>query len=146
VYSSLFKEWLDRAEEDRRSAHHSFSAGFYRGACFFAQQSIEKLFKAILIRRNIYAPIHSLVKLELIEKEYSVKIIDSIVRRADLERLSAHYILSRYAPPPHGTPDRAVWERYVKRYRIHRYDKNVVEEAIEVMENIWKGVRKLGLI
>ena len=87
---------------------------------------MEKLFKAILIKRNIYALIHNLVRLaELIEEEYHVKIINSIVDLYDLERLSAHYILSRCAPP-RGTSDGEKWERLARRYGGYRYGRNTL--------------------
>ena len=34
VYSSLFKEWLEGAQEDRKLAYQFLSAGIYRGLVF----------------------------------------------------------------------------------------------------------------
>ena len=147
VYSSLFDDWLERAKEDKKLAHHAFSINIYRGACFHAQQSVEKLFKAILIKRDIFAPIHDLIKLaELIEDEYQVRIVGNIISDRELDILNIHYILSRYAPPPWGTPERTKWEKITKKYGSPEYSRETAEEALEIMERIWAGVGKLGLI
>ena len=147
VYSSLFDDWFERAEEDKKLAYQAFSAGIYRGTCFHAQQSVEKLFKAILIKRDVFAPIHDLIKLAvLIENEYQVKVVGNIVSDRELEVLNIHYIFSRYAPPPRGTPERAKWENIIKKYGPPKYDKSVAEGVLRIMEKIWDGVGKLGLI
>ncbi|MEX0569273.1 MAG: HEPN domain-containing protein [Candidatus Njordarchaeota archaeon] len=99
------------------------------------------------MKRNVFAPVHDLIKLaKLIENEYQVKVIENIVSIYDLEVLNIHYILSRYAPQPRGTPERAGWENIIRRYGHPRYDKKVAEEILRIMEKIWDGVRKLGLI
>ena len=46
------KEWLELALEDFRQAKYLFEGGFHRGACFAAQQAVEKAIKADLLKRG----------------------------------------------------------------------------------------------
>ena len=46
------KKWIELALEDFRQAKYLFGGGFYRGACFHAQQSVEKALKAELLRKG----------------------------------------------------------------------------------------------
>ncbi|MBI4037492.1 HEPN domain-containing protein [Candidatus Curtissbacteria bacterium] len=43
-----YKKWLDYAEEDLNWANVSLRSGVYYGACFAAQQSVEKSLKGFL--------------------------------------------------------------------------------------------------
>lgn len=54
--SDISKEWLVKAEGDFQTALREYRARKlpnYDAVCFHAQQCIEKLFKAFLIRRKI---------------------------------------------------------------------------------------------
>ena len=46
------KEWIGLALEDFRQAKYLFKGSFYRGACFAAQQAVEKAIKAELLQRG----------------------------------------------------------------------------------------------
>ena len=65
--SGTLKEWLAKAEDDFQAAATLMRARkhpSYDGVCFHAQQSIEKLMKAVLIRRKLVAPrTHDLIEL-----------------------------------------------------------------------------------
>ena len=66
------KEWRDKAEGDYRTARREFDAAdspSYDATCFHAQQSIEKLMKAIMIHHRVVPPrSHNLARLsELLE-------------------------------------------------------------------------------
>lgn len=61
------REWMDKAEGDFRTARREFEAPVepnYDAACFHAQQSVEKLIKAVLIHHDVAPPrIHNLERL-----------------------------------------------------------------------------------
>ena len=75
------REWLDKAEGDFRTARREFEAPDepnYDAACFHAQQSVEKLIKAVLIHHDIAPPrIHNLERLcELLLKVSPTVVLD----------------------------------------------------------------------
>ena len=61
------REWIDKAEGDFRTASREMGASDapnYDAVCFHAQQCIEKLLKAVLIREEVLVPrIHNLGRL-----------------------------------------------------------------------------------
>ena len=84
------REWIDLAVEDLRQARYLFEGGFYRGACFAAQQAVEKGIKAELLKRGWELEIIHQIKrlLHLLEEfdlhvqyeEDDVDFLDSIYR------------------------------------------------------------------
>ena len=66
------REWLDKAEGDYRTARREFEAAdslSYDAVCFHAQQSVEKLMKAIMIHNKVVPPrIHNLARLSELVK------------------------------------------------------------------------------
>jgi HEPN domain-containing protein len=72
---STLNEWIDLAQEDLRQANYLMAGHFYRGACFAAQQSVEKGLKAALIRKGWkLEKIHHLRRLFGLCEEYGVRI------------------------------------------------------------------------
>lgn len=64
--TALESEWVEKALRDLGSAKIILDSGreYYDQVCFLAQQAIEKLLKAYLIKRKIeFFKIHDLVKL-----------------------------------------------------------------------------------
>jgi HEPN domain-containing protein len=61
--SDDWREWLEYARSDYEEATSALSRGSFREACFHAQQSCEKLLKAMLIKRGAFMPIHDLTEL-----------------------------------------------------------------------------------
>jgi HEPN domain-containing protein len=61
--SDDWKEWFQYAKSDYEEALSVLSRNSFKEACFHAQQSCEKLLKAILIKRGMFIPIHDLVEL-----------------------------------------------------------------------------------
>ncbi|HBF37121.1 MAG TPA: DNA-binding protein [Firmicutes bacterium] len=65
--NSVIKEWIAKAEADYRTAKRESvvqDGANYDAVCFHAQQCIEKLIKALLIKDNINPPkIHDLTAL-----------------------------------------------------------------------------------
>ncbi len=57
--TEIYLEWINKAEGDYHTALRDFRARKYPNydsACFHAQQCIEKYFKAILQKENLYFP------------------------------------------------------------------------------------------
>lgn len=84
------KEWIELAQEDLRQAEYLFNGEFHRGACFAAQQAVEKAIKAELLKRGWeLEKIHHIRRLISISSDYGLHIacdeddvdfIDSIYR------------------------------------------------------------------
>lgn len=84
------KEWMKQAGEELAAAKYLLQGGFYRGACYHAQQTIEKFIKASLLQKGWeLEKIHSLERLLTIAVGYNIPIkideediifIDSIYR------------------------------------------------------------------
>jgi HEPN domain-containing protein len=68
--NSVIEEWMKKAEADYRTAERESavqSGANYDAVCFLAQQCIEKLMKAVLIKWNIHPPkTHDLAVLNLL--------------------------------------------------------------------------------
>jgi HEPN domain-containing protein len=85
-----FREWATLALEDVQQAEYLFNGNFYRGACFSAQQAIEKAVKGELLKRGWeLEKIHQLRRLLTIGRTFDlifeydgseVDFIDSIYR------------------------------------------------------------------
>ncbi|MGD9975523.1 MAG: HEPN domain-containing protein [Desulfatirhabdiaceae bacterium] len=72
---STLNEWIDLAREDLHQANYLIAGHFYRGACFAAQQSLEKGLKAALIRKGWKLDkIHHIRRLLGLCEEYGVHI------------------------------------------------------------------------
>jgi len=83
-------EWVKQAQDELDMAVHLFQGGFFKGACFHAQQSVEKAMKAALFKKGWdLEKTHSAARLTAIGKDFRVKFpisedeivfIDSIYR------------------------------------------------------------------
>ena len=61
------KVWLNQSKEELNVSKYLFKGGFYKGACFHAQQSIEKSIKARLFKEGWeLEKIHSIERLIII--------------------------------------------------------------------------------
>jgi HEPN domain-containing protein len=47
------EEWIKIAKEELQAAEHLFETSLYRMVCYHAQQAVEKIFKAILTKKEI---------------------------------------------------------------------------------------------
>jgi len=69
------REWLRQAEDEYRMAEYLLKGGYFKGACFHAQQSVEKAIKTRLLRRGWdLEKTHSIERLRSIGEEYKVRI------------------------------------------------------------------------
>lgn len=86
----IVKEWFKEAEDELNMAVYLLQGGYFKGACFHSQQSIEKSIKARLLKKGWeLEKTHSIERLVSIAEEYSIQIdlsdeevvfIDSIYR------------------------------------------------------------------
>jgi HEPN domain-containing protein len=120
--SDDWREWLEYARSDYEEATSALSRGSFKEACFHAQQSCEKLLKAMLIKRGTFMPIHDLTELA---REVGVE-EPTLLNK--LSKLTIHYHTSRY-------PDAA------RRAKVE-YDLRKAEECVEVMRELWGTLGK----
>lgn len=58
------EEWLKIAEEDFQAAEHLFKISLFRMVCYHAQQSVEKILKAILTEKDVeFSRTHNILDL-----------------------------------------------------------------------------------
>ena len=124
-----WKDWLEYAEEDRGEALDRFSHGKWREACYHAQQAVEKILKALIIRIGIFMPTHELTELiKTVEEKYKTKILGVTISVEEIRKLTLHYYASRY-------PDAT------RRLKI-KYDEKTAKKCIEIMEKVWSVIKK----
>lgn len=64
------EEWITIAEEDFQAAEHLFERSLFRMVCYHAQQSVEKILKAILTEQEIeFSRTHNILDLGNAAKE-----------------------------------------------------------------------------
>lgn len=87
------KEWFEISEYDLQSAEAMFSTGRYLYVAFMSQQAIEKILKAIYIKKNNELPprTHNLIYLVDV-----LKLVMDVDAMATLSRLNQYYIQGRY--------------------------------------------------
>ena len=95
--NEVIKEWIEKAEADYRTAEREFAVqdGFnYDAVCFHAQQCIEKLTKALLIKYHIIPPkTHDLIVLQQLVPPFCKK---TLSETNDLRFLSSAAVTFRY--------------------------------------------------
>ena len=93
---SLVRQWVEKAEEDLRTAEHTLTLGDncpYGTVCFHAQQCAEKYLKALLVLHAISFPkIHDLLELlPLVPRALALGI-----QLADVAEVNRYAIEGRY--------------------------------------------------
>ena len=69
------EEWLKIALEEYKSAMYLFEKGLYRMVCYHAQQTVEKILKAILTEREVnFERTHNILDLRNSAKRLGYKI------------------------------------------------------------------------
>lgn len=124
----IWSKWFAKAERFRRYSREDLERGRYDSAAFYAQQSVELLFKALLIKLVGARPLtHSTSELlTMLTEALDREAPGHVVRCA--EELEQHYVQARY---PNA--------------RIGEYRRWEAERAVECMEEVWKYVQGLGL-
>jgi HEPN domain-containing protein len=120
--SDDWREWLEYAKSDYEEAISALNRNSFKEACFHAQQSCEKLLKAILIKKGMFIPIHDLMELA---REVNV---EEPILLNKLSKLTIHYYTSRY---PDATRKAKV-----------EYDLRTAKECVEVMRELWDTLGK----
>ena len=88
------KRWMEQAREDYDTAKFNFEGEKYKSAAFWCQQSIEKILKALLIKKtNSFPKIHDLTRPAKLNNA-PVKIIELCAK------INPAYIASRYPDSP----------------------------------------------
>ena len=118
----IFLEWIEKANEDMLSleALLKHKEGSPSTGCFLAQQAIEKLFKALIVRHgDELEKIHDLVALF-----NKIKLFEPEIRQffKDITVLTRYYIETRY---PGDYPEFS-WEECQKAFEVADKIKNFV--------------------
>jgi HEPN domain-containing protein len=116
--SDDWKEWLEYAKSDHDEAISALNRSSFKEACFHAQQSCEKLLKAILIKKGMFIPIHDLMELA---QEAGVE--EPLLNK--LSKLTIHYYTSDAA----------------RKAKVE-YDLRTAKECVEVMRELWDTLGK----
>ena len=67
--------WLDQAKEELDTAEYLLHGEYYKGACYHAQQALEKTIKAKLLKKGWeLEKTHSIARLVELGKEYRIKL------------------------------------------------------------------------
>ena len=108
------QQWFAQAKDEYSMAEVLFNSGHYRGACFHAQQSVEKALKGTLLHAGWELErTHSLRKLVAIGKRYGV---EEILSEDDVDFIDSVY-RGRYPAEegllPTGEPTREEAERII---------------------------------
>ena len=113
-----FREWMNKAEKDLKTAKYILKGNIFDATVFHAQQSVEKAFKALLLKNTKKFPrIHDLTKFaKLVEAPEKIIVFCSVINPG--------YILSRY---PNVGDD---------------YTKEDSEDIIKSAEEVLKWIRK----
>lgn len=119
-----YRLWLEKAKDDILWTKSNLEGRIYYGACFSAQQAVEKAFKAFLIyhKKNL-RKIHDVISL----LEDCIKIDDSFEGLMKVtEVLIPYYVTTRYP----------MFED------ISSFNKQQAEEAYNIAQEIIKFVEK----
>ncbi len=112
------KKWIDKAEKDLETAKYNLKGDILDASVFFAQQSVEKAFKSLLLKKtNKFPKIHDLTKLgKLVNAPNKIIVLCS--------KINPGYIVVRY-------PDLG-----------EDYSKEEVEEIIKFSEEVLKWIKE----
>lgn len=120
------KAWLGKAKDDLRWSEHDLGGGIFYGACFAAQQAVEKALKAYLLARGEkLKKVHDLVML----LDGASKHDASFGRfRKEVALLSQYYIETRY--PDIVDSDSQTEEQTIEAFSTAKKIVEFVEEKL----------------
>lgn len=123
MVSSLLARWLSKAKDDLKWAQANIKSGIYYGACFAAQQAVEKALKAyLLFQGERLRKVHDLVMLVDEAKRFDAN-FDQF--RDAAARISQYYVETRY---PDINPE--------------KYTRDEAEKALSLAKEIVELVKK----
>jgi len=112
------KKWIEKSDRDLNTAKYNLKGNIFDASAFFAQQSVEKALKALLLKEtNKFPKIHDLTKLgKLVDAPNEIIVLCS--------KINPGYIASRY-------PDQG-----------EIYSKEEVEEIIKFSEEVLTWIKR----
>ena len=121
--------WLKAAEEDLVDARDMLARGRWFRAAFFAQQAVEKVFKALffVVRREEPPRIHTVTELYIMLREAGFSLPKSVEEQ--LYILNKYYTVTRYPDAAGGLPSESV-------------DKVEAERAVKLAEEVITNARR----
>ncbi len=119
--------WFKAAQEDLVDAEDALSRRRWFRAAFYAQQAVEKVFKALYfaVRREEPPKIHTVTELYLGLKEAGFHLPEEV--EDQLYVLNKYYTVTRYPDAANGLPSESVDE--VEARRAFKIAVRVVEEC-----------------
>lgn len=109
------KEWLKQAEDEVNMADYLFGGGFLKGACYHAQQSIEKTIKAMLLAKGWeLEKVHSLERLSAITKDYKIRLTFSDEEVVFIDSIYRGRYPAEAGLLPYGEPSRTDAQKAIK--------------------------------
>lgn len=126
------KAWRRQSEEELATAEYLLAGEFFRGACYHAQQCVEKSIKTMLLERGWeLEKIHSIHRLTVVAQDHGVPFK---LQPADIDFVDEIY-RGRYPAEsgllPLGTPSREEAERAVALARNSVQEMNTFLAACE---------------
>ncbi|MGC8943612.1 MAG: HEPN domain-containing protein [Caldisericia bacterium] len=116
-----YLDWYEQAKIDFEKAKYDLKQGYYEWCCFTAQQSGEKIVKALILKLGFSPWGHSITNLLKLLKE-KIEIHEDIINKAQI--LDSYYIPTRYPNSfSEGKPS-------------DYYNKKMAEEAIDAASEI----------
>ena len=116
------KDWIVQSEADLRKAKILFDAGEYDGVAFYCHQSVEKILKALIMKKkNIGKAGHSII---YVAKELGVP--DDLFEK--VKKINPEYLISRYPDIAGVAP-------------VNYYSKGMVEGYIDVAMEIMEWAK-----
>ncbi|RLE57302.1 MAG: DNA-binding protein [Thermoprotei archaeon] len=119
------EDWIESSRSELKRAEERYYVGDYAYACFHAEQAIQHILKAYLLRHGNFLRIHDLCLLYSRARAYGLELT---VSDEELRELTIHYYASRY-------PDAR------KRYGIE-YTETVAKKAIELARKVVSEVMR----
>ncbi len=121
------KYWKRSSEEDLRQAEYLIEGGFYRGACYSAQQATEKIIKCLLLKKGWeLEKTHRIRRLIAIGQDYGLQLK---LRDEEIDFMDSIYI-GRYPAEegllPMGSPTKTDAKRAVR--IAHKVFSQIIEE------------------
>jgi len=117
------RDWVVQAEADLRKAKILFDAGEYDGVAFYCHQSVEKMLKALMMRKkNKGKAGHSII---YVAKE--LKVPEELFEK--IKKLNPEYLISRYPDIAGVAP-------------VDYYSKGMVEDYLGVAMEVIEWVKK----
>jgi len=124
--------WIRAAREDLVDAEDALKRGRWFRAAFFAQQVVEKAFKALffIVRREEPPKIHTVTELYTMLKESGFTLPSELEQQ--LYILNKYYTVTRYPDAANGLPSESVDK--IEAERAYNLAKEVLEYVERYVE------------